>query len=199
MIHHVSGILCEKTPVMAVVEAMGIGFEIRIPLSTYEVLPEVGKPCKMLCSLQISQDDVKLYGFGSASERELFIMLLSVSGIGPKIALSVLSSMPIPNFVKAIQRGDEIIIAKVPGLGKKTALRLIMELKDSIVKLLDHIDNVDYTIGDKGSDEIESALVSLGFNIKEIRRELSLLTEEQWSSAPEMIIKETIKRLYQKR
>jgi Holliday junction DNA helicase RuvA len=199
MINHINGTLISKSPLNAVVECVGIGFDLKIPLSTYESLPSVSNPCTLYSYLHISQDDVKLFGFSTPSERELFLLLIGVSGVGPKIALSVLSSMPISTFVKAIERGEEAIISKVPGLGKKSAQRLIIELKDKALKLVDYIDTKDYTVGDSRVFEVESALESLGFNSREIRHELGLMDPEILALPMEQVIKETIKRIYQKR
>ncbi len=199
MINHISGTLIAKSPLNAVVECVGIGFDLKIPLSTYESLPSVSCPCTLYSYLHISQDDVKLFGFATPSEREMFVLLIGVSGVGPKIALSVLSSLPISTFVKAIERGEEAVISKVPGLGKKSAQRLIIELKDKALKLVDYIDTKDYTVGDSRMFEVESALESLGFNSREIRQELSLLDPDTLAMPMEQVIKETIKRIYQKR
>ncbi len=199
MINHLNGNLVAKTPVNAVIECNGIGFELKIPLSTYENLPSVPNPCMLYSYLHISQDDVKLYGFCTPAERELFLLLIGISGVGPKIALSVLSTLPIGTFVMAIERGEEAIISRVPGLGKKSAQRLIIELKDKVLKLVDHIDTKDYTVKDRRVFEVESALESLGFNSKEIRHELSLMSAESLDLPMEQVIKETIKRIYQKR
>lgn len=199
MINHVKGIVCEKNPVYVILETMGLGFELKIPLSTFEQLPLIGEACQLYSYLHISQDDVKLYGFHTKAERELFIMLIGVSGIGPKIALSALSTFSISAFVKAIQHGDEAMISKVPGIGKKSAMRLVLELKDDVIKLVDHIDSSDYIVTDYRAEEVENALESLGFNSKEIRKEIGMLPAELFDLPLQQIIKETIKRIYQKR
>ncbi len=197
MIEYISGILKQKSPVKAIIEAMGIGWELRIPISTYETLPVLGQPCTLLAYLHISQDDIRIYGFGSSAERELFQMLTRISGIGPKIALSILSTLSIPAFVRAVNSGEEGMLTKVPGIGKKSAQRLIVELKDGIHKLMDHVDQKDLVLGDS-SFEVENAMISLGFNAQQIRRELSLMDEATKNLNTEELIKETIKRIYQR-
>lgn len=197
MIEYISGILKQKSPVKAIIEAMGIGWELRIPISTYETLPVIGQPCTLLAYLHISQDDIRIYGFGSSAERELFQMLTKISGIGPKIALSILSTLSIPAFVRAVNSGEEGMLTKVPGIGKKSAQRLIVELKDGIHKLMDHVDQKDLVLGDS-SFEVENAMISLGFNAQQIRRELSLMDEATKNLNTEELIKETIKRIYQR-
>jgi len=197
MIQYITGILNSKSPVLAIIEAMGIGWELRIPISTYESLPVVGQPCTLLSYLHISQDDIRIYGFSTQAERELFQMLTKISGIGPKIALSILSTLSIPAFVRAVNSGEEGLLTKVPGIGKKSAQRLIVELKDGVHKLMDHVNKSDLALDDS-SLEVESALISLGFNIQQIRRELSMMDEATKALNTEELIKETIKRIYQR-
>lgn len=197
MIQYIKGILSHKSPVMAIIEAMGIGWELRIPVSTYEALPEPGQECTLLSYLQISQDDVRLYGFATAAERELFVHLTRISGIGPKIALSVLSTLSIPAFVRAINSGEEALLTRVPGIGKKSAQRMLVELKDKVPQLMEHVGHDLAEIGDS-INEVESALISLGFNVQQIRRELSLMGAAAKAFSTEELIKETIKRLYQR-
>ncbi len=195
MIQYINGLLAFKSPVMAVVEAMGIGWELKIPISTYEALPVVGKQCKLLSYLHISQDDIRMYGFASEAERELFQMLTKVSGIGPRIALSILSTLSISAFVRAIGSGEEGLLTKVPGVGKKSAQRLIVELKDSVHRLMDYVQHKE---PDNSSLEVENALLSLGFNMNQIRKELSLMDASTLAMDTENLIKETIKRIYQR-
>ncbi|HQM03481.1 MAG TPA: Holliday junction branch migration protein RuvA [Candidatus Cloacimonas sp.] len=197
MIQYISGTLTFKTPVMAIIETIGIGWELKIPISTYEQLPTIGKPCKLLTYLHISNEDVRIFGFATEAERELFVMLNRVSGIGPKIAISILSTLSIPTFIKAVNSGEEVLLTRVPGIGKKSAQRLIVELKDDVHKLLSHIDQKELHIGDIGS-EIESALLSLGFNLQQIRKELALMDESMRKLNTEELIKEIIKRIYQR-
>lgn len=195
MIQYIKGVLTHKSPVMAIIEAMGIGWELKIPISTYEALPALGKECSLLSYLHISQDDIRLYGFATTAERELFQMLTKISGIGPKIAISILSTLSIPAFVKAINIGEEGLLTKVPGVGKKSAQRLIVELKDGVHKLMDFVDHKE--MSDNGL-EVENALISLGFNVAQIRKELSLMDDSTRKLPTEDIIKETIKRIYQR-
>lgn len=197
MIQYIKGTLSCKSPVMAIIEAMGIGWELKIPVSTYETLPEPGKECTLLSYMHISQDDVRLYGFATAAERELFLHLTKISGIGPKIALSVLSTLTITAFVRAINSGEEALLTRVPGIGKKSAQRMLVELKDKVPQLMEHVGHDLTDFGDS-VNEVESALVSLGFNLQQIRRELSLMGSQTKEFSTEELIKETIKRLYQR-
>jgi Holliday junction DNA helicase RuvA len=195
MIQYVKGTLTYKSPVMAILETMGLGWELKIPISTFEALPALGSECTLLSYLNISQDDIRIYGFATNAERELFQMITKISGIGPKIAISILSTLSIPAFVKAINIGEEGLLTKVPGVGKKSAQRLIVEMKDAVHKLMDYIDHKDVS---DNSLEVENALLSLGFNLTQIRKELSLMDEATRKLNSEDLIKETIKRIYQR-
>lgn len=197
MIQYLKGDLTYKSPVMAIIETMGIGWEIKIPISTYEQLPDLGKATILLTYLHISQDDMRIFGFASQAERDVFQMLTRISGIGPKIALSILSTLSISAFVRAINMGEEGLLTRVPGIGKKSAQRLIVELRDAVHKLAEHISPAQSQAADINT-EVEDALISLGFNSTQIRKELSLMGSEVQSYTPEALIKEIIKRIYQR-
>jgi len=197
MIHYLKGELTYKSPVVAIIETMGIGWELKIPISTYEQLPELGRVCTLLTHLHLSQDDARIFGFASAAERDMFQMLTRISGIGPKIALSILSTLSISAFVRAVNSGEEGLLTRVPGIGKKSAQRLIVELRDAVHKLADHLSPSDAGEVDNSS-EVEEALISLGFNSAQIRKELSLMGGETANYNTEALIKEIIKRIYQR-
>ena len=198
MINYIKGQLTAKSPILAVIEAGGIGWEMKIPVSTYEKLPRLGESCQLNAYLHFNQDGARLYGFASIAECELFQMLISVSGVGPRTAMSIISTLAIPAFIRAIQLGEEGLLTKVPGLGKKSSQRLIVELKDSVHRISEYLDPSEIIQMDKNSLEVESALLSLGFNAKDIRRVVSLITAEDNNLSIEQLIKETIKRLYQR-
>lgn len=181
---------------LAVIETAGIGWELKIPVSTFEVLPELNSDYSLYAYLAISQDDVRIYGFATIAERELFQILTRVSGIGPKIAISVLSTLSVSAFVKSVRSGEEGLLTRVPGIGKKSAQRLIMELKDRVHVLMDYVD--DSAHSDNASLEVENALMALGFNVALIQRELKMLSDEDQKMPTEQLIKEVIKRLYQR-
>ncbi len=198
MIHYIRGILKQKSPMEAVIETMGIGWEIKIPVSTYERLPKLGQECSLYASLIISQDDMRIYGFYTIAERELFARLTSVRGIGPKIAISILSTLSISAFVKSIRSEEEGLLTRVPGIGKKGAQRLILELKDKVHKLMDYVDDSQSMTIEGPLQEVENALMALGFNAASIQRELRLLKDDELELPAEQMIKEIIKRLYQR-
>jgi len=196
MIQYLKGTLTYKSPMLAVIETGGIGWEIKIPVSTYEVLPAVNSDYSLYTYLSISQDDVRIYGFATEAERVLFQILTKISGIGPKIAISVLSTLTVSAFVKSVRSGEEAMLTRVPGIGKKSAQRMIVELKDRIHTLMDYVGDVEHS--DSALTEVENALLALGFNTALIQRELKLMTEEDMALPTEQLIKEVIKRLYQR-
>ena len=136
MIHHIKGKLVEIELTHAVVDINGLGYFINIPMSTYDHLPRAGSDVALRTVMIVREDDTSLFGFSSEEERTLFKLLLSVSGIGAKTALTVLSSLPVGNFCTAVANSEVKIISKISGIGKKTAERLVLELRDKVATLL---------------------------------------------------------------
>jgi Holliday junction DNA helicase RuvA len=132
MITSLSGTLTELSPTNVTVQIGGIGYEISIPLSSFDKLPKVGCECKLLTYLHVREDILQLYGFITHEERDLFKLLLTVSGIGPKTALSILSKITVTNLKGAIASGNTELLSDTPGIGKKTAQRVVMELKEKM-------------------------------------------------------------------
>ncbi len=198
MIYYLKGILAHKSPIVTVIDTGGVGWEILIPVSTFEVLPNVGSECSLYTHLNITQDDMRVFGFASYAEKELFVLLNKVSGIGPKIAISVLSTLSVSAFIRSVRSAEEALLTRVPGIGKKTAQRIIIELKDKVHHLMEHLDASDLPMTDGAMQETEDALLALGFNLQAIQKELKLLKEEELAMPAEQLIKELIKRLYQR-
>jgi Holliday junction DNA helicase RuvA len=133
MITFLKGVLVESLPNRAAIDVNGVGYEVMIPLSSYDRLPEVGKPVQILTYLHIRENEHTLYGFGTADERDLFRLLIGrVTGVGPKVAMSVLGGMGVVQFKACVVNADLASIAKIKGLGKKTAERIVLELKDKV-------------------------------------------------------------------
>jgi Holliday junction DNA helicase RuvA len=133
MIAFLEGTLAEALPTQIVVNVHGVGYQVLIPISSFERLPATGSPVKILTHLAVREDAHVLYGFMSSGERDLFRLLLNhVTGVGPKIALSVLSGLPVEMFKSAVVAGDTGMISKISGVGKKTAERIVLELKDKV-------------------------------------------------------------------
>ena len=132
MIAYVRGTLAEKDPTRVVIEAGGVGYEILIPLSTYDRLPHEGDEAKLLTFHCVREDDETLFGFATGDERELFSLLTSVSGVGPKIAIAILSGSSVGELALAIESGDAKRISAIKGVGKKTAEKICVDLRDKV-------------------------------------------------------------------
>lgn len=164
MISYIKGILTEKAPARIVIEAGGVGYEILIPLSSYDAVPRVGEEFLIHTHHHVREDAQQLYGFASQKERQVFQMLISVSGVGPRLALSILSGASVDGFCEAIVREEVDHLTVIPGIGKKTAQRLIVELKGRIAE-----EEVLVAVGggaaavDSGAREAIEALMALGF------------------------------------
>lgn len=132
MITSIKGTLTEISPTDITIDINGIGYEILIPLSSFDKLPKVGSECKILTYLHVREDIHQLYGFITHEERDLFRLLITISGIGPKTALTILSGMSTENLKNAIASGNTVLLSEIPGIGKKTAQRMVVELKEKI-------------------------------------------------------------------
>ena len=200
MFSYLKGILAKKSPFSAVVDCSGVGYEINIPLSTFDKLPEIDKTVEIQIHFTMNESEgIRLFGFWTLEEKEMFRQLVSISKIGPKTAISVLSGISVPNLIRAVQTGDVKLISTVPGIGKKSAERLIIELKDKVGKIVFK----DIPIADLEKMDIvreaESALVTLGYKLYEIRKVLIRLTKENDFDSSEELLKAAIKDLYKKR
>ena len=135
MIEKIKGTLIEKSPTNVVVDCGGVGYGLRVSLPTFETLAEIGGPVDLFTYLHVREDTLQLYGFSKRVERELFLMLLSVSKIGPKTAQATLSGISVASFQQAIRTENVGVLTKIPGIGRQTAERLIVELKGKVDKL----------------------------------------------------------------
>lgn len=132
MIEYISGKLSSKKPTEAVIDINGLGYKLLIPVSTYDLLPDLGKEVMLLCYQHVREDALLLFGFYTASERTLFNLFIGVSGIGPKLALAALSSLPTSELKHRIRSGQADLLTRIPGVGKKTAQRIVIELRDRV-------------------------------------------------------------------
>lgn len=135
MLAYITGKLVEKRPTDAVIDAHGIGFRVLIPTSTYESLPAIGEKANLLIHFHVREDAIMLFGFGTRAERSLFEMMIGVTGIGPKLALAALSAMSPAELRDNVLSGNTALLTHIPGVGRKTAERLIIELRDRISAL----------------------------------------------------------------
>ncbi len=168
MFEYIKGILQEKQPQKAIIETNGIAYKILIPLSTYAKLPEVNSPLTLYLSHIVREDSQTLYGFYEKSERDLFETLITVSGIGPKTALGMIGHMSLENLQQAIASSNIQMLSKLPGIGKKTAERLILEMKDKIRSNFSTKDlPMSLTLHDSIVRDAIAALMNLGYNPKD--------------------------------
>jgi len=168
MIAFLRGTLFEKHPNQVIVEVGGVGYDVTIPVSTFSVLPDAGKPVELRVHTHVREDAFSLFGFASADEKALFEKLITVSGIGPKLAITILSGLATPELIGAIRSSQVNLLVRIPGIGKKTAERLVLELRDK----LEGLAGVVPVAADKPAAEslsaigqdVLSALVNLGCN-----------------------------------
>lgn len=193
MITHIQGKLVEKNPTDLVVEASGIGYFLNISLHTYSKIPD-SENVKLFTHLQVREDAHTLYGFADKLEREVFRMLISVSGIGASTARSMLSSMTPKQVSEAIASGDVAAIQSIKGIGAKTAQRVIIDLKDKILKTFD-IDEVSISTNNTNKNEALSALDVLGFTRKQTEKLVDKIVNAEPEIAVENIIKQALKNL----
>jgi Holliday junction DNA helicase RuvA len=168
MIARLRGSLVEKLPTRAVIDVEGVAYELQIPVSTFEHLPDAGERAVLLTHLVVREDALHLFGFGTAEERDLFRLLITVAGVGPKIALAVLSGMDAARFCRAVAERDADQLCTIPGIGKKTAERLVVELKDRVPEagVESAVERTARALGcpvDVYRDAV-AALVSLGYS-----------------------------------
>ena len=164
MIGKLSGTLIEKQPPQVLVDCHGVGYEVDVPMSTFYNLPAVGSPVSLLTHFVVREDAQLLYGFGTATERDTFRQLIRISGVGPRTALGVLSGMSVEELARAVTEQSPGRLVKVPGIGKKTAERLLLELKGKLGADLGTA--VSGVVGDAHHD-IQQALMALGYNDRE--------------------------------
>lgn len=174
MYAYVSGTLADKKPTEAVIEAGGVGYRLLIPASSFERLPAVGQPAKLVTSFVVRDDALTLYGFASGPERTTFETLTGVSGVGPKLALAALSAMSPSELRDTVVAGDTAMLTRVPGIGKRTAERLIVELRDKFAGM-DGLEPAGALGGDDASEaraDARSGLEALGLSRAEAEKRL---------------------------
>ncbi|NAS32110.1 Holliday junction branch migration protein RuvA [Flavobacteriaceae bacterium R38] len=193
MITHLKGRLVEKNPTDVVIEANGVGYFVNISLHTYSKITSE-ENLQLFTHLQVREDSHTLFGFFEKSEREIFRLLISVSGIGASTARTMLSSMDPIQIRDAIAANDVPAIQAIKGIGAKTAQRVILDLKDKILKIYD-IDEVSTQQGNTNKDEALSALEVLGFTKKQSERVIDKILKDSPGLSVEEIIKQALKNL----
>lgn len=199
MIAALTGRLVYKSPSQITLDVQGVGYELFIPLSTFYSLPDIDEPASLRVHTHLREDAIQLFGFLTTTEKDAFILLTGISGIGPKLALSVLSTLSVTDLISAIQAGDMEKLATVPGIGKKSAGRIVLELKDKVERLCAMPAATVHVTGDSSSrlhDDALSALVNLGYRAQEAKDIIKRITQSQSSPMPlKDLIRETLKEL----
>jgi len=164
MIGQIKGLIIKKSPTQVLIDCNGIGYEVDVPMSTFYDLPATGNQITLLTHLIVREDAHLLYGFATNEEREVFRQLIKVNGIGAKVALSILSGISLNELIDAIMHQKSNILVSIPGIGNKTAERLVLELKDKFKNIIegDAISNIA-----SHTNDIQNALISLGYSTKE--------------------------------
>jgi Holliday junction DNA helicase RuvA len=179
MIGFLRGKILRKQPPHLLIDVQGVGYEVEAPMSTFYDLPEAGVEITLFTHLTIREDAHVLFGFGSEAERRFFRSLIRVNGVGPKLALTVLSGISLDGFVRCVQENDTAALTRLPGIGKKTAERLVVEMRD---RLDDVGAPASAGVSANPRDEALSALISLGYKPQEAAQMLRVIKEDGLSS-----------------
>ena len=194
MIGRIRGYLVHKQPPDILVEVGGVGYELQVPMTTLFQLPVLGAEVSLLTNFVVREDAQLLYGFIDERDRQLFRQLIKVSGVGPKLALTILSGMDARSFARCVQRDDVSSLVALPGVGKKTAERLLVEMRDKLKSWLDDMGENNDLLGDAGSvlpvdftADAESALVALGYKPPEASRMVAAVNDDSVADSEELI------------
>jgi len=188
MIGRLQGVMLEKQAPELLLDVNGVAYEVQAPLTTFAVLGAVGSPATLFTHLAVREDAHVLYGFSDKSQRTLFRTLIKVSGVGPKLALAILSGMDVNAFASCVQNNDIVSLTKLPGVGKKTAERLMMEMRDRLKEwqisapLWQAAEAAEKASASHNLQEAETALVSLGYKPAEAARMLNRVADQADSS-----------------
>ncbi len=192
MIAYLKGILVHKAPNEVIVDTGGVGYSAAIPLSTFIKIGDVGEPVELHIYTHLTGDSLSLFGFVSLSEKDMFLRLIGISGIGPKLAINILSGINPKDLESAVRTSDIARISLVPGIGKKTALRITMELQDKLEKkeeLISHRERPEH-------EDLVSALMNMGFRRKEVEQTVNrVLASSRRDAGFEKLLRESLKRL----
>ncbi len=201
MIAYLSGKLLEKEANTVIVDVNGIGYDVMIPLSTFYDLGEIGEDVSLRIFTYVREDTLQLFGFNTIRERELFLLLISVSGIGPKSAITALSVMSADEIIGAIRQNNLARLNSIPGVGKKTAERLVIELRDKIVKLSAvaseemKAEGIPQASGDTVYDDALSALTNLGYHYNAAEKALKQAMQEGTEMSVQKLLRRSLQLL----
>ena len=193
MIGSLIGLIKEKTPSSILLEVSGIGYEIAVPLSTSFQLPNVGESAYLLTHLVVREDQHSLYGFATDEERKLFRALIKISGVGAKLAITILSGTNVNGFIQSVVNEDIDALVHLPGIGKKTAERLVVEMKDKVSEISSDENSLSQNNENSAVAEAINALVNLGYKTKDAKTILDKIESE--GLTVEELIRQALKSL----
>lgn len=202
MIAHLSGTLFQKQPSQIIIDVAGVGYEVTIPLSTFYELGEPGSQVSINIHTHVREDALQLFGFQTISEKDMFLKLTSVSGVGPKLAITILSGLPVMELVSAIRANDLGRLTAIPGVGRKTAERLVVELRDKLAAIQAEPTQTAAT-PERGAQKADSgvyedtvaALVGLGYPRPVAERTVSVALSEEGEMTIQAVLKRSLKKL----
>ncbi len=192
MIAKISGTLARKVPGEVIIDVGGVGYQIFIPLSVFYRLPEVGAPVSLYVHTHLREDALQLFGFLEEAEKQIFLLLNNVAGIGPKLAVNILSGIPAEDLARALKEGDQARLVSIPGVGKKLAERMIVELRDKIGTL--RTEEEARNGGSQLMRDAVSALVNLGYRRAEAEKSVREITQGGEQLLAD-VLKEALRRL----
>ncbi len=204
MIGYLKGELAEKQPPVLVIDVQGVGYEVEAPMSTFYRLPAIGSSVKLLTHFVVREDAQLLYGFSTAQERTLFRTLIKVNGVGPKMALTILSGIEAEDFARCVAHDDTATLVRLPGVGKKTAERLIIEMRDKMkdwalepqsLELNADMDTGAAAQIKGGRQEAESALIALGYKPAQATKAISDAVKSVSENDVEGLIRQALKTM----
>jgi Holliday junction DNA helicase RuvA len=205
MIAHLSGTLLSKQPTSAIVDVGGVGYEVVIPLSTFYELGENGSQVQLRIYTHVREDALQLFGFKTARERELFLQLISVNGVGPSLAIKLLSGMNADEMIASIRTNNLVRLVAIPGVGRKTAERLVVDLRDKIAALSSPVLEEEFAAQaaaagsasspDAMRDDAISALVNLGYQRAAAEKAVKTSIDEGGDMSVELILRRSLRRL----
>lgn len=200
MIAGLTGQLLTKYPTSLILDVHGVGYEVHIPLSTYFSLPDLRETVSLKIYTHLREDTIQLFGFLTTAEKEAFVMLIGISGVGGKLALNILSTLNVPDLTTAIHQNDIDRLISVPGIGKKSAGRMVLELKDKIAHVLEAGEastlHAQASHEDRVQDDAASALVNLGYRVKDVNEAITRTVRSHAKALSlDDLIRETLKVL----
>jgi Holliday junction DNA helicase RuvA len=196
MIAQLTGILAQKKADRVIIDIQGVGYEVLIPFSTYYELGGSGETVSLQIHTHVREDTLTLYGFRTAEEKRLFMELIQVSGIGPKLGVTILSGLPVDALVEAVSAADIGRLSSIPGVGKKTAERMVLEMKDKIPKLFPEMESAE-VLGSGGilHQDVVSALVNLGYPKNKAEVAVSKVTKKEDVDRFDLLLKKALREL----